>query len=452
MKNNAVKTTKLGFKLWMSVIIFGLIGQIAWIVENMYFSKFVQNNIEPEAYATTIMVAFSAIAATVATVIGGALCDKLGKRKAIICWGYILWGVSTMAFAFIPLDFTPDAKMKLVATVIIMDCVMSFIGATANDAAFNTWVSDISDTTNRGKIDVVLAIMPVAAMGVVFIGLDSLTSTSEHWGDFFMILGAVPVVGGVLGFFMLKDAPHVKKQDTTGYWSNVFYSFRPAVIKENKMLYVCLLGSMCSGASIQVYQSYLINFVEKTLGITDYVVPLIVIVLGSAVLSVVMGNLMDKYGKEKFYYPTIAVNIIGALLVYCLKFVLGDETKMMVLIMGGGVMVMGASLVMAGLFLGAFRDYIPHGKEGSFMGMRMFLFVLLPMLIGPGVAQYTINTVNMRTPDGMILYPPELFLAGAVVVAFAFIPAYFVKKNDKVIRAKLLAEKAEESAGLSTKN
>lgn len=441
MKTTAVKTTKLGFRLWFSIIVFGLIGQIAWIVENMYFSKFMQNNIESEAYATTLMVACSAIAATLATVIGGALCDRLGKRKVIVCWGYILWGISTMAFAFIPVDFSPEAKMRMVATVIAMDCVMSFIGATANDAAFNTWVTDISDTTNRGKIDVALAIMPVAAMGVVFIGLDSLTSSNEHWGQFFMLLGAVPIVGGILGLFMLKDAPHVKKADTSGYWSNVFYSFRPSVIKENKMLYVCLLGSMCSGASIQVYQSYLINFVEKTLGITDYVVPLIVIVLGSAVLSVLMGNLMDKYGKEKFYYPTIIVNIIGAVIVYCLRFVLGDELKMKALIMGGGVMVMGASLVMAGLFLGAFRDYIPHGKEGSFMGMRMFLFVLVPMLVGPAVAQFTINTVNMRTPEGEILYPPELFLAGAVVVAFALIPAYFVKKNDRKIRAKLLAEK-----------
>ena len=444
MKNNSsVKTTKLGFKLWFSVIIFGLIGQIAWIVENMYFSKFMQNNIEPEPYATTLMVALSAIAATVATVLGGALCDKLGKRKPIICWGYILWGLSTVAFAFVPVDISAETKLKTVAVIVIMDCVMSFIGAAANDAAFNTWVTDISDTTNRGKIDVVLAIMPVAAMGVVFIGLDSLTSGKDHWGEFFTVLGLVPIVGGVLGLFMLKDAPDVKKADTSDYWSNVFYSFRPSVIKENKMLYVCLLGSMCSGASIQVYQSYLINFVEKTLGITDYVIPLIVIVLGSAILSVVMGNLMDKFGKEKFYYPTIFANVIGAVIVYCLKFVLGEESKMLPLIMCGGVLVMGASLVMAGLFLGAFRDYIPHGKEGSFMGMRMFLFVLVPMIIGPAVAQFTINKVNMRAPDGTILYPPELFLAGAVVVAFAVIPAFFVKKNDKVIRAKLIKEKEE---------
>ena len=77
---------------------------------------------------------------------------------------------------------------------------------------------------------------------------------------------------------------------------------------------------MFSGASIQVYQAYLINFVEKTLGITDYVIPLIVIVLSAAVISVLVGSLTDKYDKEKFYYPTIIVNIIGGIIIYCLKF------------------------------------------------------------------------------------------------------------------------------------
>ena len=263
----------------------------------MYFAKFMQNNIEPEPYATTLMVAFSAIFATVATIIGGALCDRLGKRKVIICWGYILWGLSTMAFALIPLDFSPDKKMMLVILVVVMDCVMSYIGATANDAAFNTWVTDVTDTTNRGKVDVVLAIMPVLSMVIVFVGLDSLTADAANWGKFFVILGAVPIVGGILGLFTLKDSPNIEKNANPNYWENVFYSFRPSVIKENRMLYVALLGMMFGGASIQVYQAYLINFVEKTLGITDYVLPLGIIVLVSAVISVLLGSAFDKYGK-----------------------------------------------------------------------------------------------------------------------------------------------------------
>lgn len=440
-----VNTTKLGFKLWFSIVMFGLIGQVAWIVENMYFAKFMQNNIESEAYATTLMVALSALAATLATIIGGALCDKLGKRKIIICWGYVLWGLSTMAFALIPVDFSPELKGTLVFTVVLMDCVMSYIGSTANDAAFNTWVTDISDTTNRAKIDVVLGIMPVLSMVIVFVGFDSLTSSDGNWGEFFTLLGMVPIIGGLIGLFLLKDSPNVKKSDMSKYWDNVIYSFRPSVIKDNKMLYVCLTGSLFCGASIQVYQAYLINFVEKTLGIKDYTIPLGVIVLASALLSVLVGSLMDKYGKKRFYYPTIIVNIIGAFIAFSLKFVLGDYGKTIVILIVGGVLIMGAALVSNGLFMSAFRDYIPKGFEGSFQGMRMFLFVLIPMILGPAVGQFIINSVNMRTAEGLILYPPELFIGAAAVLALAFIPAYFVRKNDSYIREKLISQRNQNN-------
>ena len=32
---------KLGGKFWAAMLIFGLIGQIAWVVENMYFNVFI---------------------------------------------------------------------------------------------------------------------------------------------------------------------------------------------------------------------------------------------------------------------------------------------------------------------------------------------------------------------------------------------------------------------------
>lgn len=42
MKENA-KSTRLGWKIWFSAIVFGLVGQIAWVVENMYFATFAQD-------------------------------------------------------------------------------------------------------------------------------------------------------------------------------------------------------------------------------------------------------------------------------------------------------------------------------------------------------------------------------------------------------------------------
>ena len=52
---------------WTILIIFGLIGQIAWSVENMYFNLFVFDTISPDLSAVTLMVQLSGVVATVAT-------------------------------------------------------------------------------------------------------------------------------------------------------------------------------------------------------------------------------------------------------------------------------------------------------------------------------------------------------------------------------------------------
>ena len=86
MKTNT--KTKINLRTWLSIIIFGLVGQIAWIVENMYFAKFAQDIFISDnnaAYlSTTLMVILSAIMATATTIFSGWWSDKLNKRKQII--------------------------------------------------------------------------------------------------------------------------------------------------------------------------------------------------------------------------------------------------------------------------------------------------------------------------------------------------------------------------------
>ena len=86
-----MKTTS---KFYLSLVIFSLVGQVAWVVENMYLNVFIYQMFGASAEAISTMVSASAIAATVTTLLIGALSDKLGKRKLFICGGYILWGIS----------------------------------------------------------------------------------------------------------------------------------------------------------------------------------------------------------------------------------------------------------------------------------------------------------------------------------------------------------------------
>ena len=438
------KVGALGGKVWTSILLFGLIGQIAWVVENMYFSRFMQNEITRAPYATTLMVVFSAIFATVSTLIGGALCDRTGKRKLFICWGCVIWGFTIMMFALVPMKPSADKVLPMVILVVVMDCVMSVIGSISNDASFNTWITDISNTANRARVDTVLAVMPLVALAVVFGGFYSLTNesaTTSDWKKFFLILGIIPTVGGILGLFIMKDKEGINADKNNTFWSDFTYSLKPNVIKNNKMLYVCLAGNMVSAVAYQVYVNYLFNIVEGTLKIKNYIIPVGIIMVVAAIGSVIISALMDKYGKKHFYYPTIIAGIVGCIIIWCAKFfVEKNETAEVAILIVGGILVIGVSLVMAGLFTASYRDYIPKGKEGLFQGCRMVMYVLVPMIIGPIAAQIIITSANKGVNDSEIVYPMELFLGAAVIMLFAFIPAKIVRDNQPIQHEKLLNE------------
>ena len=152
--------TKLSKKFWVALTLFSLVGQIAWVIENMYLNVFIYDMFKASAEDISTMVAASAIAATLTTIFIGALSDRVGKRKLFICGGYILWGVSILGFALVRADLLEPLVadgMSVAALgitlVIVLDCLMTFFGSSANDAAFNAWLTDSTDETNRGSAE-----------------------------------------------------------------------------------------------------------------------------------------------------------------------------------------------------------------------------------------------------------------------------------------------------------
>lgn len=447
---NDVKSTPLGAKIWFCAIFFGLIGQIAWIVENMYFATFAQdifansNKGELSYIVTTLMVIFSAITATVTTIFAGGLCDKTGKRKPFISYGYIFWGVTIMLFATIPMRAEGAMVAGVAAMLVIFDCIMTLAGSTSNDAAFSAWVVDHTDTTNRGKVNAILSVLPVIAVVLVFIGLGPLykKENASNW-LFFVVLGAIPLVSGVLGAFILKDKPGLVKNANPNYLKETFYGFRPAVVKKNKMLYVALTASCIVGIAQQTFFSYLINFVTVTLGLGDgFVIPLAVIIVASAVFTGVCGMMYDKFGRKKFYIPLLIIMILSTLSLYLIKFTNGGAGMQAILYVGG-IFMMGAILSLGGALGATFQDYIPKGYEGRFQGVRMCFSVLIPMIVGPIISM--IIGLDAMGMNGANFVPPyEIFLAAAVISVFAIIPIIFVIKDSTRLRESLIANRESE--------
>lgn len=440
--NNKLHNKKIGSKIWFNAILFGLIGQIAWVVENMYFATFAQNifentNLYGNLYyvATTLMVIFSALTATVTTIFAGSLCDRFGKRKPFISIGYIFWGITIMLFALIPTEFTASKGGKIVAILVIFDCIMTIAGSTANDAAFNAWITDVTDVSNRGKINTVLSVMTVLAM-VITIGIAMFTFDKSNYKLFFIILGIIPIIAGVLSIFILNDSKNIVKGESSSYLKDTFYGFRKDVIKSNKMLYVTLFTFCLIGISQQTFMSYLINFVVKTLGITDYLIPLAVIILGSSLVAGIFGILFDKYGRTNFLLPILSIIVISTFIIYLMKFL--NSSVYLPMLYVGGILMIGFMLAMQGALTSTFQDYIPKGVEGRFQGVRMCFTVLIPMIIGP-IITLAIGINSFNPLDPVAAKPPfEIFLASSIVALLAVIPMYFVQKDSKRLRNSLL--------------
>ena len=79
----------LGKRFWAALFIFGLMGQVAWVVENMYFNVFIYKMFHASAADISLMVGASSVAAAITTIFVGAFTDYMGKRKVFICGGYI---------------------------------------------------------------------------------------------------------------------------------------------------------------------------------------------------------------------------------------------------------------------------------------------------------------------------------------------------------------------------
>lgn len=443
--NVVKKATPLGRRVWTSLLLFGFIGQMAWMVENVYFATFIQKNITADGWATSATVAASAVAAALATLFSAAWSDRVGKRRSFVCWGYILWGVTTAAFALFGNGQVSMNAALAVMIFVIMDCIMSAIGSAANDAAFSAWVTDVTDVTNRGVVDIVLGIMPIMALVVIFAGFDGMT-VNGNWTGFFLLLGGLTTAAGILGLAIFRDSGSLRPTTGSSYLRDVLYAFRAENIRQNKMIYICFLGMMFSGLAMQLWQPYMISIVEVTLGIENYIVPIAIVVILSAVISVLAGNIMDRFGKEKFYYPVAVMQIAGGILAYSIKY-LGHA---MLLLCIGGTLIMAGNLMMAGLFTAASRDYTPEGRAGASQSVKMVIYIMLPMVLGSIIDPIIIRAAAMeptaeiiaKYPSyaGSYLYPYELFLAAGIAAVFIFIPAYIVRRD----AARLRREKLEE--------
>ena len=409
--------TKLGKKFWVSMLVFGLMCQVAWVVENMYFNVFIYKMFNATASDISAMVMASAVMAAVTTIVMGTVSDKVGRRKAFMSVGYIIWGVSIITFAYI----------KSVMMTIVMDCVMTFFGSTANDAAYNAWLTDRGDSTNRGLIEGINSMMPLVSILVVFGGFMSFNLDEQSaWTKIYYIIGICTTLIGVLGLFIIEDSQSLKKSEDS-FWGTLTYSFRVSTYKENKYLYALLGCFAVFGISIQVFMPYLIIYYEKSLGLDNYVLVLAPAIIVAAAITAFYGKVYDRRG--------FGFAIVAPVLMLVFGYGILIAFKAVVPVFIGSLLMMAGYLCGMAVFAAAIRDRIPENRAGQFQGVRIIGQVFVPGLIGPYIGAAVLKNAELITnSDGTTSFLPNQNIwkaALAVVAVLGILLILLAKKSGK---------------------
>lgn len=438
-KPQAPKPRPLAKKKWFLIILLAFIGQMAWAVENNFFNLFIQDVFNASLADVALMVSASAITATATTLFVGAWSDRVGKRKAFIAVGTLLWGISILIFtvlqnmsASLAADAAAAAALGITLTI-VFDCVMTFFGSLSNDAGFNAWVTDITDDSNRGKVEGVNSSMPLLAMLAVFGGAMFFMvvrpdgTVTYDYPLFFAIIGGLVILTSILAFILMDDSrPQVQQE--SGYLSNILYGFRIRSARENKLLYLVLLAYCIFSIALQVFMPYYVLYLRLPyiLG-ENYVFVMAPCIVIAAVFTILYGRSMDRRGFSHSIILPIVLFLAGCLILAALA------NPVCVFI--GSALMLGGYLGAVACFGAEIRNNTPGEHVGLFQGLRIFMVVLVPMVIGPWIGSAISASSGAIAGFGVVgdgFTPSSLIFAGGAVVAlFTFAVLAIIRKQNR---------------------
>ena len=433
------KPTRLPGKTWFLIVLLSLMGQVAWAVENNFFNLFIQDVFGASLSDVALMVSASAITATATTLLAGVWSDRAGRRKVFVVAGTLLWGLSICAFAVLQnvsqalaRDAAAAAALGITLTI-VFDCIMTFFGSLANDSAFNAWVTDITDDTNRGRVEGVNSSMPLLSMLAVFGGAMFLMivgpdgSVTYDYPVFFTIIGIIVLATGVIAGVLMKDS-HPEPRRDSSYLAEVVYGFRPSAARENRLLYLVLASYCVFAIAMQVFMPYYVLYLRLPyiLG-ENYVFVMAPCIIIAAVFTILYGRTVDRRGFLRSIILPLVLFIAGCIILTALSNAPGVFVGSMLMLSGylGSVACFGAEI----------RNNTPLDRVGLYQGIRIFMVVLVPLLVGPWIGSAISASSGAVVGFGVVgdgFTPSSLiFAGGAAVSLLTFIILWFIRKEKR---------------------
>ena len=419
MQTNQPTSKPITRLTWTAIILLSFAGQLAWGVENQYFNTFVYDNIIPDPRPISWMVAASAITATLTTILLGALSDRTrsrwGKRKPFILIGYLAWGIFTAAF---PSAALLKPVTLAVGMAILFDAMMTFFGSTANDAALNAYITDVSDQHNRGRVVGVVQIMTWVAILIVY-GASGMIIDAWGYYTFFYMIGGLVFLLGLVGGLMVREQPDPTPPPTS-FWRQISDTFRGETLRANRSLFLLLFSLSLYGIAEQIFFPYLIIYLNHYLELPTLDASLVIfvcILVGGILLAYPFGLLADRIGRKRLALGAILLKMVGLLLFSLTK-------DMLLLVVTGTLWLAGMSAWM--ISTGAWtKDLYPEEKRGQFHGYFILFTVAFTMVPGPLLGGWLSSTYGIPTIiDGQagFIPTPLIFQVAGVATLVAALP------------------------------
>jgi MFS family permease len=421
----------LNKRTWAAIIILGFLGSLAWGVENQYFNTFLYNNVTPDPRPISWMVAASAVTATLASVLMGTLSDRMRHRwgrKPFLLIGYILWGITTALFPTAAFFNTISIAIFM---AILFDCIMTFLGSTANDSVFHAYVADITTEENRGKVIGILEILTWVALLFVY-GVAGFVIDAFGYYVFFYIVGGMVLVLGCVAGFLIKEekteAPIVKQT----YLQQLLSTFSKSNSNLPRNLWLVLSSITLWGVAQNIFFPYLLIYINHFLHKSNTEASIIVffaILIGGIGAAYPLGLLVDKIGRKPVALLAVLFEGIGLF-----AFSLARSNVLLVLT---GILWLAPISAWTIATSAWTKDLFPADKRGQFGGYVILFSVALTMIPGPIIGSWLTRNFGIQTIlDGQNAFVPNslIFQIAAAATLLAAIPLFIIRSKKPFVK------------------
>jgi MFS family permease len=199
-------------------------------------------------------------------------------------------------------------------------------------------------------------------------------------------------------------------------------------MRENRLLYLVLLAYCVFSTALQVFMPYYVLYLRLPyiLG-ENYVFVMAPGIIIASIFTIFYGRRVDRIGFVRAVILPIVLFLVG-----CVALTLFSG---MVGVFVGSVLMLSGYLSAVACMAAEVRNNTPGGRVGMVQGLRIFMVVLIPMLIGPWIGSTISASSGAIAGFGVVgdgFTPSSLiFLGGAIVGALTFIVVMIVSRTKR---------------------